>query len=84
MRHGAGIVATAVLCGIASGGAAPWHWLDWVALVPWLLVLDRTTSWRAALASGAGMAAAFSVVLFSWFPVALTNARPSPGSRCRA
>jgi apolipoprotein N-acyltransferase len=69
----AGVVATAVASGIAARVVAPWHLLFWVALVPWLLTLDRVTTWRGALGSGVLMAAAFSAVVFPWFPVAMAD-----------
>ncbi|MCM2336616.1 MAG: apolipoprotein N-acyltransferase, partial [Pseudomonas sp.] len=42
-----------------------------VALVPWLLVLDRCGSWRAALWSGALMSIAFAAAVFHWFGAAI-------------
>jgi len=51
----------------------PWLVLDWVGLVPWLAVLDRTKSLREALASGLLMSLAFVLLLFGWFPSAIQN-----------
>ncbi len=51
----------------------PWVVLVWVALVPWLAVLDRAPSLRAALAAGLLMCAAFVLLVFSWFPSAIQN-----------
>ena len=45
----------------------PWMLLGWVALVPWLAVLDRTRSLREALCSGMLMSLAFVLVTFNWF-----------------
>jgi apolipoprotein N-acyltransferase len=42
-------------------------------LVPWLGALERTATWRGALASGVAMAVAFSVAIFAWFPVAMAD-----------
>jgi apolipoprotein N-acyltransferase len=58
---------------VAALVVAPWHWLYWIVLVPWLLALDRTTTWRGALGSGIAMAVAFSVAVFSWFPAAIAD-----------
>jgi apolipoprotein N-acyltransferase len=58
---------------VAALVVAPWHWLYWVVLVPWLLALDRTASWRGALGSGVSMAVAFTVAVFSWFPFAIAD-----------
>jgi apolipoprotein N-acyltransferase len=46
--------------------------------VPWLLALDGVTSWRGALASGLAMALAFSVTVFSWFPLAMADYAGTP------
>ena len=78
MRQVAGIVASAIACGVGARMVAPWHHLDWIVLVPWLLALDRTTTWRGALASGAGMAAAFGVTVFWWFPLAMADYASAP------
>ena len=66
------VVLAAVL--VAAGALAlderiewPWMLLGWVALVPWLAVLDRTRSLREALCSGMLMSLAFVLVTFNWF-----------------
>src|SRR5262249_3083756 len=38
---------SALALGLYARIAWPWTPLGWVALVPWLAVLDRATSWRA-------------------------------------
>ncbi len=78
MLHAIGIVTTAVAAGLVSRVVAPWHLLFWIFLVPWLLALDRTTTWRGALASGIAMAAAFSAVVFPWFPIAMADYADAP------
>jgi apolipoprotein N-acyltransferase len=78
MRHAAGILATAVLCALASRITAPWYALFWVGVAPWLAVLDRVTTWRGALASGLAMAAAFSAAVFPWFPIAVAEYASAP------
>ena len=45
----------------------PWMLLGWVALVPWLAVLDRARSLRQALFSGMLMSLAFVLVTLNWF-----------------
>lgn len=47
-------------------------------LVPWVLALDRTASWRATLVSAVAMAFAFSVAVFSWFPPAMADYASAP------
>src|SRR5262249_28334871 len=51
-----GIVASAVLIGLYARIEWPWTVLGWVALVPWLVVLDRARSAREAAVAGAVMA----------------------------
>lgn len=67
----AGAVATSVLLGICSRMEAPWFALLFVALVPWLLALDRATSLREAALAGAAMALGFVAAVFPWFPAAM-------------
>jgi apolipoprotein N-acyltransferase len=76
--HGAGIAASAIMCGLCARIAAPWHLLIWVMLVPWLLALDRVPSWPRALCSGVVMAIAFSVAVFAWFPLAMADYAGAP------
>jgi len=46
--------------------------------VPWLVALDGVATWRGALASGLAMALAFSVAVFSWFPLAMADYAGAP------
>jgi apolipoprotein N-acyltransferase len=48
-----------------------WVWLGWVALVPWLAVLDRARTVRQALAAGLVLSVLFTGVIFGWFADAL-------------
>ena len=70
LRSLAGIVASALLFAVYSRGGHAW-WLGFVALLPWLLVLDRVRTWRGALASGIAMSIAFVAAVFSWFGAAI-------------
>jgi hypothetical protein len=65
---------------VAALVVAPWHWLYWVVLVPWLLALDAHDDLRGAVGSGIAMAVAFSVAVFSWFPVAIGDYATVPVS----
>jgi apolipoprotein N-acyltransferase len=65
-----GILVSALLFGLYARGGMAWP-LGFVALVPWLLVLDRGVSWRTALWSGALMGVAFSAAVFHWFGAAV-------------
>src|SRR5438046_7572496 len=58
----------------------PWAALGWVGLVPWLAVLDRAASARAALAAGLLMSVAFVLAVFGWFAAAIGTytGAPSP------
>lgn len=50
-----------------------WRWLvlGWVGLVPWLAVLDRAGSLRAALALGWLMSVTFTLAVFGWFALGI-------------
>jgi len=63
-----GAAASALLLGLYSRVEVPWFALGFVALVPWLLGLERAASWREALGGGALMSVAFVAAVFPWFP----------------
>lgn len=65
-----GILVSALLFGLYARGGMAWP-LGFVALVPWLLVLDRGRTWRSALWSGALMSVAFAAAVFHWFGAAI-------------
>ena len=69
-RLGTSSAALAVV--VAALAIARWSHVDrigfvvgWVALVPWLAVLDRTASWRATLLAGWAMSVAFMLAASS-------------------
>ncbi len=66
----AGIVGSAVLLGLYARGGVVWP-LGFVALVPWLLTLNRTHTLVGTLLSGWLMSVAFAVAVFTWFGVAV-------------
>jgi apolipoprotein N-acyltransferase len=67
----AGLLASAVLLGFfARGGSA--YVLGFVALVPWLLVLDRTRTLRGALVDGLLMSLAMTIAGFMWFGTSIS------------
>ena len=77
--------AAAIAIVVAAVALARWSHVDriglavgWVALVPWLAVLDRTPSWRATLVAGWAMSVAFVVVVFGWFAVAFAGYTGAP------
>ncbi|QWF18874.1 apolipoprotein N-acyltransferase [Lysobacter capsici] len=69
-RSLAGILATAVLLGVYALGGFAWI-LGFVALVPWLLVLNRDRTALRVLAIGALMSVAFVAAVFYWFGAAI-------------
>lgn len=69
-RSLAGILATAALLGLYARGGPAWG-LGFVALVPWLLVLDNDRTTLRVLASGALMSVAFVAAVFHWFGAAI-------------
>lgn len=67
-----GILASALLLGVYARGGAAWP-LGFVALLPWLVVLERVRTLRGALLSGVGMAMAFVGAVFAWFAPAVAD-----------
>lgn len=63
----AGAAATALACRLYARFEAPWDVLGWVALVPWLLALDRVHTVVQALLAGLLAAVVFEVAVFGWF-----------------
>lgn len=52
--------------------------LGWVAFVPWLAVLDRAPTLRAAARAGWVMSVAFVLAVFGWFAVAVHGYTGAP------
>jgi len=69
-RSLAGILATAVLLGLYALGGFAWM-LGFVALVPWLLVLNTNRTTPRLLANAALMSVAFVAAVFYWFGAAI-------------
>ena len=69
-RLAAGVLVSAALCGVYAYGGYAWI-LGFVALVPWLLVLDTVRTARGALLAGALMSVAFAAAVFGWFGAAV-------------
>lgn len=69
-RSLAGILATAALLGLYARGGPAWG-LGFVALVPWLLVLNTDRTTRGVLANAALMSIAFMAAAFHWFGAAI-------------
>jgi apolipoprotein N-acyltransferase len=74
------VLLSALALGLYARIAWPWTPLGWVALVPWLAVLDRTTSWRALLEAALLMAIAFELAAFGWFAHAIETYTRIPGA----
>lgn len=66
-----GAVATSLLVWLFGRLEVAWSWAGWVALVPWLAVLERTRTWKQALAAGWVLSVVFTGVIFRWFSDAL-------------
>ena len=66
----AGISASALLLGVYARGGHAWP-LGFVALLPWLLTLNRTRTLADALLSGWLMSVAFVLAVFVWFGTAV-------------
>ncbi len=65
------LAAPAIAFAFYARCTAPWHVLGWIALVPWLIVLDHTTSLRAAAGAGLAMCMVFVAGFFGWLPTAI-------------
>jgi apolipoprotein N-acyltransferase len=74
----AGCTASALLFALYVRVEWPWFALGWIALVPWLAVLDRTASLRGALAVGLLMSEAFTLAVFWWFIGAIAGYADAP------
>ncbi|MBM7117155.1 apolipoprotein N-acyltransferase [Archangium primigenium] len=77
-----GALASAALVAGFSQLEARWVAVCWVALVPWLAVLDRVRSWREAVGAGVAFALAFTAAVFGWFPEALHSYSQAPLAVC--
>jgi apolipoprotein N-acyltransferase len=65
--------ASAAVFYLASSIALPWAWLMWVALLPWLALLERWRTPGRSLFVGVLMAVSFVVAVFGWFPFAVSH-----------
>ncbi|MBL8245479.1 MAG: apolipoprotein N-acyltransferase, partial [Rhodanobacteraceae bacterium] len=65
-----GIAASGVLLGLYAQGGLAWP-LGFLALLPWLLALERTRTALGALASGWLMTVAFVAAVLPWFGAAV-------------
>ncbi len=74
----ASVLASASLFALYSRVELPWAWLGWVALVPWLIGLDRERTMGATIASGAAMSIAFTIAVFAWFAEAFARYTQTP------
>jgi apolipoprotein N-acyltransferase len=52
--------------------------LGWIGLVPWLAVLERAPSARAALGAGLAFSIAFVLAVFGWFASAIATYSSAP------
>lgn len=69
----AGIALTAALLGLCSQSQGYSYLLGFVGLVPWLLVLNATSTALGAALSGLAMCIAFVATVFPWFGVAIAS-----------
>ena len=67
--HLLAILASAALLGLYASGGPAWP-IGFVALLPWLLALDRTRTLSGTLISAVLMAVAFALAVFGWFAAA--------------
>jgi apolipoprotein N-acyltransferase len=69
----AGAIASGLLLGLFARAEAMFLALGFVALVPWLLALDRMRSAAGAIGSAALAAAVFTATGFAWLPAAISG-----------
>lgn len=68
-------------CGLlALFAQAGWWLLGFVALLPWLALLDGASSWRGALLRGALLALGYQLAALSWFGVAVAHYAGMPAA----
>ena len=77
-----GAAGSTLLVWLFSFVELPWTVLGAVALVPWLLVLERAGSWRAALGAGLALSVGFTVAIFGWFIGSLQGYSGAPAWVC--
>lgn len=75
---GAAVLLSAAAYALYARGVWPWIAFGWVGLVPWLWVLDRVRTWRAACVAGVAMAVAFELAVFGWFALAIADYTGAP------
>jgi len=68
-----GIAATTLMVWLFGRMEAAWSWIGWVALVPWLAVLDRARTARQALVVGWLQSLFYTVAITGWFAGALRD-----------
>lgn len=68
-----GIAAATVMVWLFGRMEAAWSWIGWVALVPWLAVLDRARTARQALVVGLLQSLFYTVAITGWFAGALRD-----------
>jgi apolipoprotein N-acyltransferase len=64
-------VASGLLCWGYGRAEAPWHWLGWLALAPWLWAQDEAQTWRGTVAVGWAFSALFCAAVLWWLPVGI-------------
>lgn len=84
LRHLLAAALTGLALTLHSRTDWPWFLFGWVALVPWLTMLDRVRTLGAALLSGILMSAALVLILFRWLPSALQSYGDAPWLVCLA
>jgi apolipoprotein N-acyltransferase len=78
LTAGAAVGLSALAYALYARAVWPWVVLGWVGLVPWLGVLDRVRTLRAAFGAGVAMAVAFELAVFGWFAVAIADYTGGP------
>jgi apolipoprotein N-acyltransferase len=77
-----GVAGTTGLLWLFAHLEARWVAAGWVALVPWLLSLERAGSRREAVLSGAALGMSFTAAVFGWFASAIQSYSGAPLALC--
>ncbi|HYV49334.1 MAG TPA: apolipoprotein N-acyltransferase [Myxococcaceae bacterium] len=83
-RRLAALAASTALCALYATVRAPWQWLGWFALVPWLLELDAAEDTRTTLTDAWLFSVAFATAALWWLPGAVHDYTSAPLAACWA
>lgn len=78
LRRSTAILASFAMFALCASIEFPWVLLIWIAMIPWIAVLNQERGVLAAAANGLAMSVAFVIAVFSWFAFAFTGYTDAP------